>query len=52
MAVLLGMVILSEQLNWRVVIGGAGILAGIGVVIFQKAKTVTVASQAAVELTS
>jgi drug/metabolite transporter (DMT)-like permease len=52
MAVLLGMVILDEQLNWRVVIGGAGILAGIGVVIFQKAKSATIQSQAAVELTS
>jgi drug/metabolite transporter (DMT)-like permease len=52
MAVLLGMVILNEQLSWRIVIGGAAILAGIGVVIFQKAKSRSVSSQAAAELTS
>jgi drug/metabolite transporter (DMT)-like permease len=52
MAVLLGMVILNEQLNWRVVIGGAGILAGIGVVIFQRAKSRSVPSHAAAEVMS
>jgi drug/metabolite transporter (DMT)-like permease len=52
MAVLLGMVILNEQLNWRIVIGGAGILAGIAVVIFQKAKSRSVPSHAAAEVMS
>jgi drug/metabolite transporter (DMT)-like permease len=41
LAVLLGMVVLHEELNWRLVVGGIAILSGIGVVISQKARLKT-----------
>jgi len=41
LAVLLGMVVLHEELNWRLVAGGIAILSGIGVVISQKTRLKT-----------
>jgi drug/metabolite transporter (DMT)-like permease len=35
-AVLLGAVVLDEQLTWRVVAGGAGILGGLGLAVIRK----------------
>jgi drug/metabolite transporter (DMT)-like permease len=35
-AVALGIVILDEELNWRIVVGGAMIMAGIGLIVLQK----------------
>lgn len=36
-AVILGMIVLHEQLNWRTVAGGAMIMGGIGLIVAQKA---------------
>jgi LPXTG-motif cell wall-anchored protein len=35
-AVLLGMMVLHEQLNWRTIAGGALIMSGIGFIVLQK----------------
>jgi O-acetylserine/cysteine efflux transporter len=44
-AVILGMIVLDEQLSWRTLVGGAMIIAGIGFIVVRKprARTVTVA---------
>jgi len=43
--VILGMIVLDEQLSWRTLVGGAMIIAGIGFIVVRKprARTVTVA---------
>jgi drug/metabolite transporter (DMT)-like permease len=38
-AVLLGWAVLGEKLSWRIVVGGVGIMAGIGIIVAQKAGT-------------
>ena len=38
-AVILGMVVLDEELSWRTVAGGAMIIGGIAVIVFQKARS-------------
>jgi drug/metabolite transporter (DMT)-like permease len=35
-AVILGMIVLREELNWRIVVGGALIMFGIGFIVMQK----------------
>jgi len=35
-AVVLGMLVLNEELTWRIAVGGAGIMAGIGLTVAQK----------------
>jgi len=35
-AVVLGMIVLHEELNWRTVVGGAMIMSGIGFIVLQK----------------
>ena len=35
-AVLLGMVTIGEQINWRIIAGGAGILTGIAIILLRK----------------
>ena len=37
-AVILGMVVLHEQLSWRTVVGGAMIMSGIGLIVIQNAR--------------
>jgi drug/metabolite transporter (DMT)-like permease len=37
-AVLLGMVVLGEHLEWRTIAGGALIMSGIGLVMLRRAK--------------
>jgi len=37
-AVTLGVVILNEELNWRTLVGGAMIMAGIGLVVLRRKK--------------
>jgi drug/metabolite transporter (DMT)-like permease len=37
-AVVLGMVVLKEEISWRTVIGGAMIMGGIGFIVLQKAR--------------
>jgi len=37
-AVILGMLVLNEELNWRTIVGGAMIIAGIGLVVLRKAQ--------------
>jgi drug/metabolite transporter (DMT)-like permease len=37
-AVLLGMVVLNEQISWRTVLGGVMIMGGIGVIVAQKVR--------------
>lgn len=39
-AVLLGMLVLDEQISWRTVVGGAMIMGGIGLIVLQKVKAV------------
>jgi len=38
-AVILGMIVLHEELNWRTIFGGAMIIGGIGLIVFQKARS-------------
>ena len=38
-AVILGMIVLDEQLSWRTVAGGAMIIGGIALIVFQKARS-------------
>ncbi len=38
-AVILGMIVLHEELSWRTVIGGAMIIGGIGLIVFQRARS-------------
>lgn len=38
-AVVLGMLVLKEELNWRTLVGGAMIMSGIGLIVVRKAKT-------------
>ena len=38
-AVILGMLVLDEQLNWRTLVGGAMIIAGIGFIVVRKPRT-------------
>lgn len=38
-AVILGMLVLDEQLSWRTLVGGAMIMAGIGFIVVRKPKT-------------
>jgi drug/metabolite transporter (DMT)-like permease len=40
-AVMLGMVVLHEQMNWRTLIGGGLIILGIGLIVTRKAKKAT-----------
>ena len=35
-AVVLGMVVLGEELNWRTIVGGVMIMAGIGLIVVRK----------------
>jgi drug/metabolite transporter (DMT)-like permease len=37
-AVILGMLVLHEELSWRTVVGGAMIMGGIGLIVFQKVR--------------
>jgi len=37
-AVLLGMIVLNEKLNWRTFAGGALIISGIGMIVLRRAK--------------
>lgn len=37
-AVILGMIVLHEELNWRTIVGGAMIMAGIGFIVVKKRK--------------
>jgi drug/metabolite transporter (DMT)-like permease len=37
-AVMLGILILDEELNWRIVVGGAMIMGGIALVVFRKGR--------------
>jgi drug/metabolite transporter (DMT)-like permease len=39
-AVMLGILILDEELNWRIVVGGAMIMGGIALVVFRKHRVV------------
>lgn len=41
-AVLLGMVVLHEQMNWRTLVGGALIILGIGLIVTRRAKKAAV----------
>jgi len=41
-AVILGMIVLDEQLSWRTLVGGAMIIAGIGFIVVRKPRTRTV----------
>ena len=41
-AVILGMLVLDEQLSWRTLVGGAMIMAGIGFIVVRKPRTSTV----------
>ena len=46
-AVIVGMIVLREELNWRTIVGGAMIMSGIGFIVLQKRrreKAVLVAS--------
>lgn len=43
-AVILGMLVLDEQLSWRTLVGGAMIIAGIGFIVVRKPKTPVVPS--------
>ena len=38
-AVILGMIVLHEELSWRTVAGGAMIIGGIGLIVFHRART-------------
>ena len=38
-AVILGMLVLDEQLSWRTLVGGAMIMAGIGFIVVRKPRT-------------
>jgi len=38
-AVILGMIVLDEQLSWRTIAGGAMIIGGIALIVFQKARS-------------
>jgi drug/metabolite transporter (DMT)-like permease len=38
-AVILGMIVLREELSWRTFIGGAMIIGGIGLIVFQKTRS-------------
>jgi drug/metabolite transporter (DMT)-like permease len=38
-AVILGMLVLDEQLNWRTLVGGAMIIAGIGFIVVRQARS-------------
>lgn len=38
-AVILGMIVLDEQLSWRTLVGGAMIIAGIGFIVVRKARS-------------
>jgi drug/metabolite transporter (DMT)-like permease len=40
-AVLLGMLVLEEELSWRTVVGGAMIMSGIGMIVLTRAKSET-----------
>jgi drug/metabolite transporter (DMT)-like permease len=37
-AVILGMLVLNEELSWRTLVGGAMIIAGIGFIVVRKDK--------------
>src|SRR5687767_988705 len=41
-AVILGMLVLDEQLSWRTLVGGAMIMAGIGFIVVRKPRTTAV----------
>src|SRR5687768_4086243 len=41
-AVILGMLVLDEQLSWRTLVGGAMIIAGIGFIVVRKPRTTAV----------
>jgi len=41
-AVILGMIVLDEQLSWRTLVGGTMIIAGIGFIVVRKPRTRTV----------
>ncbi len=43
-AVILGMLVLDEQLNWRTLVGGAMIMAGIGFIVVRKVRSPVVPS--------
>jgi len=36
--VILGMIVLDEEIGWRTLIGGAMIMAGIGFIVIRKAR--------------
>lgn len=38
-AVILGMLVLDEELSWRTIVGGAMIMAGIGIIVLTRAKS-------------
>ena len=45
-AVILGMMVLHEELNWRLYAGGACIIAGIGLIVLRKRqKTVAISEE-------
>ncbi len=41
-AVVLGMIVLKEELNWRTLAGGAMIISGIGLIVLRKSRTTSV----------
>ena len=43
-AVILGMLVLNEQLSWRTMVGGAMIIAGIGFIVLRKPRSRAVAT--------
>jgi drug/metabolite transporter (DMT)-like permease len=45
-AVILGMIVLEEKLNWRLVAGSACIISGLGVIVLRKGKRTATISQA------
>ena len=38
-AVIIGMIVLHEELNWRLVVGGLCIISGIGLIVLRKSRT-------------
>jgi len=44
-AVVLGMIVLHEQLNWRLFAGAACIISGIGMIVFRKRRKTVVSDK-------
>jgi drug/metabolite transporter (DMT)-like permease len=38
-AVILGMLVLGEELTWRTIVGGAMIMSGIGIIVLTRVKS-------------